>query len=140
MTVTGRGGSSLPKAVVLTQYVSPDALASRDVPILEPGRARFASVSGPAGVGATDLRIRRGEVRFARPPDAVLGFEAAGLVDALGRPSRGFDRREEKGQPPDGLAGYGQYALASSWTRKVPKLPGAMLPTCQRRRKPQWAF
>jgi NADPH:quinone reductase-like Zn-dependent oxidoreductase len=39
-----------------------------------------------AGVGPTDLAIRRGNLKegFALAPDAAPGFEAAGVVDALG--------------------------------------------------------
>jgi NADPH:quinone reductase-like Zn-dependent oxidoreductase len=74
----------LPRAVVLSQYGNRDVLEWRDVPILESGLGRVRIRVRASGVGPTDLRIRRVEVRFAGPPDAVLGFEAAGVVDTLG--------------------------------------------------------
>jgi NADPH:quinone reductase-like Zn-dependent oxidoreductase len=76
-----------------------------------------------AGVGPTDLKIRSGEVRFfASPPDAVLGFEAAGTVDALGPSVSGVEIGDEVASVLPALGGYGEYVLASSWTAKPPKV------------------
>jgi Alcohol dehydrogenase GroES-like domain len=74
------------------------------------------------GVGPTDLKIRRGEVRFARPPDAILGFEAAGVVDTLGPSVSGIEEGDEVASLLPALGGYGEYALASSWTPKPPEV------------------
>jgi NADPH:quinone reductase-like Zn-dependent oxidoreductase len=112
----------MPKAVVLTQYRSPDVLAWRDVPLLEPGLGQVRIRVEAAGIGPTDLKIRRGEVRFARPPDAVLGFEAAGVVDALGPSVSGVEEGAEVASLLPALGGYGEYALASSWTVKPPEV------------------
>lgn len=112
----------MPKAVVLTQYGPPDVLAWRDVPMPEPGPGQVRIRVKAAGVGPTDLKIRRGEVRFARPPDAVLGFEAAGVVDALGPSVSGIEKGDEVASLLPALGGYGEYALASSWTPKPPEV------------------
>src|SRR5260370_12329154 len=108
----------MPKAVVLTEYGTPDVLEWRDVPMPEPGPGQVRIRVKAAGVGPTDLKIRRGEVRFARPPDAVLGFEAAGVVDALGSSVSGVEIGDEVASLLPTLGGYGEYALASSWTAK----------------------
>jgi NADPH:quinone reductase-like Zn-dependent oxidoreductase len=112
----------MPKAVVLTQYGPPDVLAWRDVPMPEPGPGQVRIRVKAAGVGPTDLKIRRGEVRFARPPDAVLGFEAAGVVDTLGPSVSGIEEGDEVASLLPALGGYGEYALASSWTPKPPEV------------------
>jgi NADPH:quinone reductase-like Zn-dependent oxidoreductase len=110
------------KAVVLTQYGTPDVLAWKDVQLPEPGPGQVRIRVKSAGVGPTDLKIRRGEVRFARPPDAILGFEAAGVVDALGPSVSGVEQGDEVASLLPALGGYGEYALASSWTPKPPKV------------------
>jgi NADPH:quinone reductase-like Zn-dependent oxidoreductase len=88
----------------------------------EPGPGQVRIRVKAAGVGPTDLKIRRGEVRFARPPDAVLGFEAAGVVDALGPSISGVEIGDEVASLLPALGGYGEYALASSWTPKPPSV------------------
>jgi NADPH:quinone reductase-like Zn-dependent oxidoreductase len=54
------------------------------------------------------------------PAGAVLGFEAAGVVDALGPSVSGVQLGDEVATLLAGLGGYGEYALASSWTPKPP--------------------
>jgi NADPH:quinone reductase-like Zn-dependent oxidoreductase len=80
---------SMSKAVVLTKYGTPDVLVWSDVPIPEPGPGQVRIRIKAAGVSPSDLKIRRGDLQavFKLPPGAVLGFEAAGVVDAVGRPS-----------------------------------------------------
>jgi NADPH:quinone reductase-like Zn-dependent oxidoreductase len=109
------------KAVVLTQYGPPDVLAWKEVSIPEPGPGQVRIRVKAAGVGPTDLKIRSGEARFfASPPDAVLGFEAAGIVDALGPSVSGVEEGGEVASLLPALGGYGEYAIASSWTAKPP--------------------
>jgi NADPH:quinone reductase-like Zn-dependent oxidoreductase len=77
-----------------------------------------------AGVSPTDLKIRRGDLEavFPLPPGAVLGFEASGVVDALGPSVSGVKEGDEVASLLAGLGGYGEYALASSWTPKPPNV------------------
>lgn len=113
----------MPKAIVLTEYGPPDVLAWREVPMPEPGPGQVRIRVKSAGVSPTDLKIRSGEVRFfASPPDAVLGFEAAGVVDALGSSVSGVEEGDEVASLLPALGGYAEYALASSWTPKPPKV------------------
>ena len=76
----------MPKAVVLTQYGPPGVLVWRDMPMPMPGPGQVRIQVMAAGVSPTDLKIRRGDLEavFPLPPGAVLGFEASGVVDALG--------------------------------------------------------
>jgi NADPH:quinone reductase-like Zn-dependent oxidoreductase len=76
----------MPKAVVLTKYGPPDVLVWSDVPMPEPGPGQVPIRVNAAGVSPTDPKIRRGDLDavFPVPARSVLGFEAAGVVDALG--------------------------------------------------------
>jgi len=110
----------VPKAVVLSKYGPPDVLVWRDVDMAEPGPHQVRIRVRCAGVSPTDPKIRRGDVQavFRLPAEAVLGFEAAGVVDALGSSVEGVEKGDEVACLLPDLGGYAEYALASSWTRK----------------------
>lgn len=112
----------MPSASVLTGYGPPEMLRWEDVPPLQPAAGQIRLRVRAAGVGPTDLAIRRGNLKeaFALAPDAVLGFEAAGVVDALGDGINGVVAGDEVAVWLPGLGGYGEYALASAWTIKPP--------------------
>ncbi|MFI9380223.1 alcohol dehydrogenase catalytic domain-containing protein [Kutzneria sp. NPDC052558] len=107
-------------AAVLTKYGPPDVLAWSEVDTPEPGPGQIRIRVLAAGVGPTDLKIRRGALQrvFPLPPLAVPGFEAAGAVDALGPAVTGVAVGDEVAALLPSLGGYAQYALASSWTAK----------------------
>jgi NADPH:quinone reductase-like Zn-dependent oxidoreductase len=90
----------------------------------EPGPGQVRIRVKAAGVMPTDPEIRRGDLKAVYPlaPDAVLGFEAAGVVDALGPGVSGVKEGDEVASMLARLGGYGEYALASSWTPKPPKV------------------
>jgi len=77
-----------------------------------------------SGVGPTDLKIRRGDVQavFSLPDPAVLGFETAGTVDAVGSEVSDVAVGDEVAALLPSLGGYGEYALAAAWTRKPPQV------------------
>ena len=114
----------MPKAVVLTQYGPPNVLVWRNVPMPEPGPGQVRIRVKAAGIMPTDLEIRRGDLRavYPLPPDAVLGFEAAGVVAAIGPSVSGVQEGDEVASLLLGLGGYGEYTLASSWTPKPPNV------------------
>ena len=122
------------KAVVLTKYGPPDVLVWKDVAIPQPGPRQVRIRIKAAGVSPSDLKIRHGDLKavFELPPDAVIGFEAAGVVDAVGASVSGIRKGDEVASLLLGLGGYGEYALASSWTvksRNVSWSDAAALPT-----------
>ena len=90
----------------------------------EPGPGQVRIRVKAAGVSPTDPKIRRGDLEavFPLPPDAVLGFEAAGVVDALGPSVSGVQEGDEVACLLLSLGGYGEYALASSWAPKPPNV------------------
>src|SRR6202042_2094914 len=125
---------AMPNAVVMTGYGPPDVLKWAQVPLTEPGQGQIRIKVKAAGISPTDLALRAGYLKDAipLPPDAVLGFEAAGTVDAVGAGVTGVS-------PGDGvtallfsLGGYAEYALASIWARKpdtVSWIDAAALPS-----------
>jgi NADPH:quinone reductase-like Zn-dependent oxidoreductase len=115
---------STAKAVVLSKYGPPDVHVWSDVPIPEPGPRQVRIRVQAAGVSPSDLKIRRGDLQavFRLPPRAVLGFEAAGAVDGVGPGASGIREGDEVATLLLGLGGYGEYALASSWTLKPPNV------------------
>jgi len=78
-----------------------------------------------SGVGPTDLKIRRGDVQavFPLPEPAVLGFETAGTVGAVGSEVSDVAIGDEVAALLPSLGGYGEYALAAAWTHKPPQVP-----------------
>ena len=110
----------MPYAAVLTGYGPPEVLVWSPVAMPEPGPGQIRIRVRAAGVSPTDLKIRRGDLRqvFPLPPSAVLGFEVAGSVDALGADVTAAAIGDEVAAWLPALGGYGQYALASSWTAK----------------------
>ena len=110
----------MPYAAVLTGYGSPETLVWSEVALAAPGPGQIRMRVHAAGVGPTDLKIRRGDLRavFPLPDPAVLGFEAAGTVDALGPGVTGVSPGDEVAAQLPALGGYGEYALASAWTVK----------------------
>ena len=86
----------------------------------EPPEGRIRIQVRVSGVGPTDLKIRRGDLDgvFPLPEPAVLGFETAGVVDAIGSEVSGVAVGDEVAAWLPSLGGYGEYALAAAWTPK----------------------
>jgi NADPH:quinone reductase-like Zn-dependent oxidoreductase len=110
----------MPNASVLTRYGPPQVLEWNEVAMPEPGAGEIRIRVRAAGVSPTDAKIRRGDLAEAFPlqPDAVLGFEAAGVVDALGPGANGVALGDAVAALLPTLGGYAEYAIASSWTPK----------------------
>ena len=110
----------MPKSSVLTGYGPPDVLVWKETAMPQPGAGQVRIRVRAAGVGPTDAKIRRGDLHavFPLPPDAVLGFEAAGVVDSLGPSVTGVKEGDEVAALLASLGGYAQYVLASTWTHK----------------------
>src|SRR6266851_4829625 len=127
-------GTAMPNAVVMTGYGPPEVLKWAAVPLPEPGQGQIRIKVRAAGISPTDLALRAGYLKDAipLPPDAVLGFEAAGTVDAVGPGVTGTSVGDAVTALLFSLGGYAEYAVASIWTRKpdmVPWIDAAALPS-----------
>jgi NADPH:quinone reductase-like Zn-dependent oxidoreductase len=124
----------MPNAVVMTGYGPPEVLKWAAVPLAEPGAGQIRINVKAAGISPTDLALRAGYLKEAipLPPDAVLGFEAAGIVDAVGPGVTGTSIGDGVTALLFSLGGYAEHAVASIWTRKpdsVSWLDAAALPS-----------
>jgi NADPH:quinone reductase-like Zn-dependent oxidoreductase len=109
----------MPNAVVMTGYGPPEVLKWAGVPLAEPGEGQIRIKVKAAGISPTDLALRAGYLKeIPLPPDAVLGFEAAGTVDAVGPGVAGASAGDAVTALLFGLGGYAEYAVASIWTSK----------------------
>jgi len=110
----------MPNAVVMTGYGAPEVLRWAQVPLPEPRAGQIRIKVKAAGISPTDLALRAGYLKDAipLPPGTVLGFEAAGTVDAAGPGVTGTSAGDAVTALLFGLGGYAEYALASIWTRK----------------------
>ena len=120
-------------AVVMTGYGPPEVLKWAGVPLPEPGEGQIRIKVKAAGISPTDLALRAGYLKdIPLPPDAVLGFEAAGTVDAVGPGVTGTSAGDGVAALLFSLGGYAEYAVASIWTHKpdsVSWIDAAALPS-----------
>src|ERR1700733_1735858 len=123
----------MPNAIVMTGYGPPEVLEWAQVPLQEPGEGQIRIKVKAAGISPTDLALRAGYLKdIPLPPDAMLGFEAARIVDAGGPGAAGPAAGDAVTALLFGLGGYAEYAVASIWTGKpesVSWLDAAALPS-----------
>src|SRR6201984_1737783 len=109
----------MPSATVMTGYGPPEVLKWAGVPLTEPGEGQIRIKVKAAGISPTDLALRAGYLKeIPLPPNAVLGFEAAGTVDAVGPGVAGTFVGDGVTALLFSLGGYAEYTVASIWTRK----------------------
>jgi len=110
----------MPSACVLTKYGPPSVLEWAEVAMPEPSKGEIRIRAIVSGVGPTDLKIRRGSLAAVYPlPDrAVLGFETAGVVDAVGDGVTGVAVGDEVAAQLMTLGGYGEFVVATIWGLK----------------------
>ena len=94
------------RAVMLTKKGGPEVLQVVELPIEHPGPGQLRVRVRAAGVGATDLTMLAGNYLYAPKVPFVPGYEAAGVVDAIGAGVTGF----ELGQRVAALTVYGAFA------------------------------
>lgn len=107
------------RAVVLSDFGPPEVLRPAEVTIPEPGPLQIRIAARFSGVGPTDLAIRSGALKaFPAHPGTVLGFETAGVVEAVGRDVTDVSAGDDVAAFLPGLGGYADLVLADSWVRK----------------------
>src|SRR4029079_13890681 len=100
----------MPSACVLTTYGPPNVLEWAEVPMPEPSDNEIRIKVRVSGVGPTDLKIRRGDLAavFPVPERTILGFETAGVVDAVGSAVSGVAVGDEVAALLPTLGGYAE--------------------------------
>jgi NADPH2:quinone reductase len=91
---------------MLTKKGGPEALQIVELPVEPPGPGQLRVRMHAAGVGSTDLILLAGKYRYAPKIPLVPGYEAAGVVEAMGTGVTGF----EVGQRVAALTVYGAFA------------------------------
>ena len=112
------------QAAVLTTYGPPSVLEWTQVPTPEPSERQIRIKVRVSGVSPSDLKIRRGDLKAVFPltQPAILGFETAGTVDAIGSKVSNVVVGDDVVALLPSLGGYGEYVLAASWTPKPPQV------------------
>jgi NADPH:quinone reductase-like Zn-dependent oxidoreductase len=124
----------MPNAIVMTGYGPPKVLKWARAALPEPGEGQIRIKVKAAGISPTDLALRAGYLKEAipLPPGTVLGFEAAGTVDAAGPGVTGTSAGDAVTALLFSLGGYAEHAVASIWTHKpdtVSWIDAAALPS-----------
>ncbi|GIM90689.1 NADP-dependent oxidoreductase [Paractinoplanes toevensis] len=108
------------RAVVISGYGPPEVLRIGETEVGPPGPGQIRVAVRYAGVGPTDLAIRAGHLDAVFPagPGAVLGFEAAGVVESVGPDVRDVATGDEVAVFLPGLGGYAELVVADFWVPK----------------------
>ncbi|MCA9561932.1 MAG: zinc-binding dehydrogenase [Myxococcales bacterium] len=94
------------KSVWITRYGKPEVLEVREAADPTPGEGEVRVRVYASGINFADISARVGLYPGAPPPPCVVGYEVAGVIDALGQ---GVDGLEE-GQRVACLTRFGGYA------------------------------
>jgi NADPH:quinone reductase-like Zn-dependent oxidoreductase len=78
------------KAVVITRHGRADVLQVRDLPEPQPGSGEVRIAVRAAGLNFAEVSARQGLYPDAPKPPSVVGFEVAGIIDAVGAGVNGF--------------------------------------------------
>ena len=107
-------------AMVMSDWGSPDVLVPAQIEVGAPGAGQILIGTHFAGVGPTDLAIRAGHLKgaFGSAPGSVLGFEAAGVVLAIGDGVSDVRPGDSVVAFLPELGGYAEQVLARYWVRR----------------------
>ncbi len=86
------------QALAFQRHGGPEVLAVTAVPVSQPGPGELLVRVRAAGCNPIDTKVRRGEVPIAPDPargPVIVGYDAAGVVDAVGSAVRDFAPGDE---------------------------------------------
>lgn len=98
------------RAIEVTEFGGTETLAVVDRDVPEPGEEQVRIRTEAIGVNFADIMQRRGTYPGGPEPPYVPGFEAAGVVDAVGAAVTGLSEGDRVVGYPDGGA-YAEYAV-----------------------------
>ncbi len=78
------------KALCFDRFGAADVLENRDLPDPQPGAGEMLVRSRAIGLNFADVYRRQGNYHLQGSPPWILGYEAAGVVEALGEGVSGF--------------------------------------------------
>lgn len=78
------------RAIVIPRYGGPEVLRAEERPTPQPGPGELLIAVTAAGVNFADVLARMGLYPDAPKPPLVVGYEVAGVVDAIGSGVAGF--------------------------------------------------
>lgn len=111
------------RAVWITRSGGPEVLAVRETPDPEPGRGQVRVRVHAAGLNFAEVMARQGIYPDAPKPPCVVGYEVAGVVDALGPGTTG----PEVGRRVMALVRFGGHAdVVCAAAEQVLELPDGM--------------
>jgi NADPH:quinone reductase-like Zn-dependent oxidoreductase len=102
------------RAVVITQTGGPEVLQVQQRPDPQPGRGEVLIDVHAAGVNFADLLARMGLYPDAPKLPAVVGYEVAGVVAALGEGVEGSIAVGQRVVAPTHFGGYAEKAVAQA--------------------------
>ncbi|PCC74970.1 NADPH2:quinone reductase [Nannocystis exedens] len=112
------------KAVRIHGFGGPEVLRCEEVATPTPGEGEIRLRVHTAGLSYTDLGLRAGRLSGAPPLPFIPGFEAAGVVDAVGPAVRGFAPGDRAVALLPNQGGLAEFAVAPATT--VLAIPEAM--------------
>ena len=99
------------RAVVLNTFGGPEVLQLRDIPVPEAGPGQIRVTVHACGTNPVDAGNRRAGTWAGIQPPVILGYDVAGVVDAVGAGVSGFRPGDEVFYMADFLHNpYGAYA------------------------------
>lgn len=107
------------KAIVFEDFGGPEVLHPSEAPVPEPGPQQARIRVKVASVNPMDFKVRAGLMRPKLPASlpAIPGFEAAGVIDALGSDVVGFAVGDEVFGWTKG-GSYAQYSIVTTFAAK----------------------
>ncbi len=83
------------KAMVLTRFGAPEVLEQREVPDPTPGPGELAVRVVASGANPVDAKVRQAGSWAGIEPPCVIGYDASGVVEALGPGAKDFHVGDE---------------------------------------------
>jgi NADPH:quinone reductase-like Zn-dependent oxidoreductase len=111
------------RQVVIVRHGAPDVLQVREAPDLTPGDGEIRIAVRAAGVNFADVLARLGLYPDAPKPPSVVGYEVAGVVDAVG-PGVVDHRDGDHVLALTRFGGYADQVVVPAWFAFA--IPGAM--------------
>ena len=98
------------KAMVITAFGGPEVFEQHDIPRPEPGIGELLVRVRATSVNPVDCKIRQDGGWAGVSPRAVIGYDAAGVVEEIGPGVKAFKPRDEVFYTPLIFGGQGTYA------------------------------